>query len=96
MVNIYCRLLAAKTRVTPLQKSTIPRIEMQSSVISVRLSKSIRTHSGLKFKNVIHILDSQCTLATLHKDSLALREYMGNRVSEVLDSTDPDQWYHVS
>ena len=91
-----CSLWVAKSRVTPLQRNSIPRIEMQSAVMSTRLSKSINTHSGMKFKNVIHILDSKCTMATLYKDTMALREYMGNRVSEILETTDPDQWHHVN
>ena len=32
---------------------------------------------------------------TLRKDTTALREFMGNRVSEILDTTDVNQWHHV-
>ena len=90
-----CCLYASKTRVAPLQKESVPRLEMQSAVIAVRLSKSIITHSELEFNEVVHILDSKCTLATLHKDTIALKEYMGNRVSEILKLTSVDQWHHV-
>ena len=74
-----CRLLAAKARVTPLKKQTIPRIEMQSAVMSVRLAKAIKHHMQLNFNDTVYILDSTCTLATLHKDTVALREFMGNK-----------------
>ena len=39
-----CSLYASKTRVAPLKRETIPRLEMQSSVLSMRLRKSITTH----------------------------------------------------
>lgn len=88
-------LFAAKARVTPLERSTIPRIEMQSAVLGVRLAETIINHSGLKFKEVYYISDSTCTIATLKKDSVALKEYMGNRVAEINASTNINQWYHV-
>ena len=90
-----CRLLAAKSRVTPLRMMSIPRTEMQSAVMSVRLSKSIQHHMAMKFEGIVHIIDSTCTLATLHKDTVALKEFMGNRVGECLETTDPGDWHHV-
>ena len=94
--TVECNLFAAKTRVTPIKKETIPRIEVQSSVMGVRLSKEIQEHSQLEFKEVVHILDSKCTLAALNKDTVALREYMANRCTEVLETTEVHQWYHVA
>ena len=93
--EFYTQLIAAKTRVTPLNRVTIPRIEMQSAVLGVRLGNSIINGAGLKFKDVTYISDSKCTLATLSKESTALKEYMGNRVSEIMASTSIYQWYHV-
>ena len=90
-----CRLWAAKTRVNPLRKSTIPRIEMQSASMGTRLSKAINTHADIKFNSVMHILDSKCTMTTLHKGTVALVEFMGNKVTEALETTKPEQWYHT-
>ena len=47
-----CALWAAKCRVTPLLRTSVPRVEMQSAVMSIRLSNSIQTHSGMAFKNI--------------------------------------------
>ena len=93
--TFQCILYASKTRVTPTKKETIPRIEMQSAVLNTRLAKSIQTHSGLEFEEVVHVLDSMCTMAILQNDSSALREYMGNRSAEILSSTRPEMWLHV-
>ena len=90
-----CILWASKTRVTPLKKLSMPRIEMQGAVIAVRLSEAIRRNAVWTFANVYHIIDSLCTLATLRKDTSALREFMGNRVAEILDTTSVEQWFHV-
>ena len=89
-----CYLWTAKSRVTPIKKLSIPGIEMQSTVRGVRLSEITKRNSIWKFKKIYHI-DSLCTLATLRKEMTALREFMGNRVSEILHTTDVYQWYHV-
>ena len=88
-------LWAAKTRVTPLLKDTIPRSEMKSCVMSTRLGKDIKENGGLEVSKTTYILDSSCTLALLKKDSGALKEFMGNKVSEVLQTATPDQFFHV-
>ena len=93
--SFLCHLCSSKTRVAPLTKESVLRLKAQSGVFSVLLGKSVITHSDLEFEEVVHILDSKCTLATLHKDTLALKEFMGNRVSEILSTTTVDQWYHV-
>ena len=45
--NYECYLLAAKTRVPALQRNSI------TAVMSTRLRKSIVTHSGIEFNNII-------------------------------------------
>ena len=88
-------MYALKTLVAPLKKETLAHLEMQSVVLSTRLGKSITSHWKLKFEKVVHVLDSKCTLATLHKDTVVLNEFMGNRVSETLRSTEVEEWYHI-
>ena len=88
-------LWTAKTRVTPLRKSNTPRNEMTSAVMGTRLGKSISINAEMFFNRVIHILDSTCTLALLHKETSALGEFMGNKVSEALETTEPSQFYHT-
>ena len=93
--DVDCRLWAAKTRVTPLQKLTIPRIEMQSAVMGVRLAESIKKNSIWAFRSVYHMTDSKCLLATLSKDTGALGEFSGNLVTEILLTTTTEQWFHI-
>ena len=93
--DFACKLYCAKTRVTPLDRESTPRNEMQSLVMSVRLSSTVIHHTTYKFDDVHYFLDSQCTLATLHKDSMALREFMGNRVPEILGIAPLEKIYHV-
>ena len=74
---------------------TIPRIETQAAVLGTRLGKTIRDNSIWNFENVYHVIDSECLLATLRKETCALREFMGNRIAEILSSTKVQQWFHT-
>ena len=93
--SVRCYLWTAKSRVTPLRRQTVPRSEMQSAVLGARLAATVRKHSPWKFQNVYHIVDSECTLATLKKETTALRPYMGNRASECLESSKVEDWFCV-
>ena len=93
--GVDVQLVAAKTRVTPLERMTIPKIELQAAVLAVRLSKTIHESISFEFDDPIYISDSTCTLATLEKDSVVLNEFTGNRVTEILSYSDPSMWFHV-
>ena len=68
---------------------------MQSAVMATRLGKAIISSCKLEFREVTYTSDSECTLATLNKDSTALKEFMGNRVAEIISLSNISQWYHV-
>ncbi|XP_028415550.1 uncharacterized protein LOC114538622 [Dendronephthya gigantea] len=40
--GIHCDLIASKTRVAPMSKQTIPRLELLSSLVASRLTKSVK------------------------------------------------------
>ena len=91
----YCQLWASKSRVTPLKKKTIPRAEMDAAVIGVRLGGSLREAAVWEFEEVFHIVDAECVLAILQNNTSALKEFMGNRAAECLNSTTIEQWFHM-
>ena len=87
--SVQVSLLCAKTRVTPLQRISTPRSELNGAVIASRLLLScIRSllQSSIIPENVWFIGDSECTLASLEKIDAAFGEYFGNRVGEIIDS----------
>ena len=89
-------LLCAKTRVSPLNRISTPRSEMQAAVMSVRLRSTIKNYVCMEFNTVYHIGDLEYTLAMLKKDSVALKEFMGNRVTECLEGSSEVKWYHTA
>ena len=93
--TVCCQLWSAKARVAPLKKLTIPKLELQAAVMGTRLAKSVVKSSIWKFSKIYRIIDSECTLSTLKKDSYALPEFQSNRVTECLESSKIEDWYHT-
>ena len=87
--SVDVSLLCAKTRVTPLQRISTPRSELNGAVIGSRLLLScVRSlsQSDVIPEKIWFIGDSECTLASLEKVDAAFGEYFGNRVGEVMDT----------
>jgi hypothetical protein len=59
------------------------------------VSESVQNACGYEYEEIVHMSDSECCIATLAKDSTALKEFMGNRVSEIASRTSLKQWVHV-
>ncbi|XP_046431027.1 uncharacterized protein LOC124184894 [Neodiprion fabricii] len=93
--DIRVSLVAAKTRVAPLKKVTIPWLELSAAVLLVRLVSHLR--KVLKLENAtIHLwTDSTVALAYISGDPSRWTEYVRNRVNEIRE-IDQSQWHHVS
>ena len=107
--SVYVTLLCAKSRVTPLQRISTPRSELNGAVIAVRLLISCLhslAQTGVIPERVWMIGDSECTLASVEKVNAAFGEYYGNRVGEITDGQSRieqycplgynGEWWHIS
>ena len=89
------RFVAAKSRVAPLKKLTIPRLELQAALLAARLSKTIQKESRFKFKEIIYFTDSTIVLAWIQRTSREYKQFVSSRVGEIQSISDPKQWRHI-
>ena len=89
------QFIAAKSRVAPLKKLTIPRLELQGAVLASRLGKTILKESRLNFEKSVFLLDSQIVLAWIRSETRRFKPFVSVRVGEIQDNSDPAQWRHV-
>ena len=106
--SIFTTLLSCKSRVTPLQRISTPRSELNGAVLASRhiLSTLKSWAPGDMAEKVWVIGDSECTLSSIEKVSSALGEYFGNRVGiirtnqskieEMCRVGHDGEWYHTS
>ncbi|KAJ8968554.1 hypothetical protein NQ317_001752 [Molorchus minor] len=91
-VSVY--LLAAKSRVAPLRRLTIPRLELMGATIGVRLYAQVEKDLGCNC-NSIFWSDSSTVIAWVQRNE-EWGTFVWNRVSEIRRITSPADWRHIS
>ncbi|CAB4021212.1 Hypothetical predicted protein [Paramuricea clavata] len=88
-------LLAAKSRVTPIRKTTIVRTELNGALLSKRLSAFIKKESRLIFEKEYFFVDSEIVRAMIQKDSYGFNTYAAVRIGEIQEGTSPSDWHWI-
>ena len=95
--GIYISLVAAKSRIAPLKKQSIPRLELLAALTGVRLLLSV--HSTLskviEFQKIYCWSDSKTVLYWIKGREKVWKQFVENRLIEIRKGTSPDQWRHV-
>ncbi|VDK17567.1 unnamed protein product [Anisakis simplex] len=82
-------LLMAKSRIAPIQSLTIPRLELLSILIGVRLSNFIAHQLGIQSAPKFLWSDGKCALAWLASGKEdKLPRFVQNRINEIRKTTD--------
>ncbi|UYV65295.1 hypothetical protein LAZ67_3003849 [Cordylochernes scorpioides] len=92
--KVEVHMMAAKSRVAPLKRPTIPRLELLACVVGARLNKMI--FEALKLKDIKNVFWSDATTAlTWIKRDDQWGTFVGNRVKEICRLSDPGNWRYV-
>ena len=83
-----------KARVAPMKALTIPKLELQASLLAARLRKEIQNALTLKIDKIFMWTDSTTVLHWLN--SLEKQPvFVTNRVAEILELSTVDEWNYV-
>ena len=93
--NVCCNLIIAKSKVAPMKPTTIPRLELQAAVLASRLSSVIRRELQQKIDQEFFWSDSKVALGYIQNSSKRFHIYVANRVQEIREATQPEQWRHI-
>eukprot|EP00057_Strongylocentrotus_purpuratus_P016422 XP_011670896.1 PREDICTED: uncharacterized protein LOC105441474 [Strongylocentrotus purpuratus] len=90
------RFVTAKSRVAPLKKLTLPRLELQAAVVAVRLDATIRDETTLELRETVFMTDSMIVLGWVRSQARSFKPFVSARVGEIQSKSNPQQWRHVS
>lgn len=90
--QVNLAFVAAKSSCAPIRYHTIPKMELQAATMGVRLKQTIAAYHDVKIRNCIFWSDSNTVLRWIRSDHRRYKQYVANRVAEILESSGIDQW----
>ena len=73
----HMRFVVAKTRVAPLKKQTVPRLELLSAVLLARLMNTTKLSLNPEIE-ISCFIDSQVALCCLYRKAVRAKQSIGN------------------
>ena len=93
--TVSCHILMSKSRVAPLKRLTLPRLELQGAVIAVRVKETIVDEIDVQFSSIRFWTDSSLNLQYINNESKRFKVFVANRVAEIRNHSEVDQWSFV-
>lgn len=92
--GVNVQLVAAKSRVVPLKKISIPRIELLAATVGARLTKSVKNAMNWTDMTSYFWTDSTTVLAWIKQEN-KWKVFVQNRVTEIKKLTQVEEWNFV-
>ncbi|XP_055928135.1 uncharacterized protein LOC129959341 [Argiope bruennichi] len=91
--KVNSSFIVAKCRLAPLKKLSLPRLELMGALVSARLAEYLkRAFPWITSDHIFFWSDSQISLHRIKGDPLRWKEFVRNRVREIQEKTNRDQW----
>ena len=93
--KIHCVFLTGKSRVAPLKKITVPRLELSAATVSVRLNATLQKELDLAVHKTVYWTDSTTVLRYVSNDKTRYQTFVANRLAIIRDGSSATQWRYV-
>lgn len=92
----YVSLAFAKSRMTPMKKVTIPRIELAGSHLAVQIRNMMVRELKDYIVREYFWTDSVTVLKFIRNERTRFQRFVANRVSFIREHSQPEQWLYVA
>ena len=85
----------AKSRLAPIKRLTVPRLELQAATLAARQNALLRKELDLDLGSSTFWTDSTIVLQYINNTEARYHTFVANRVAEIQETTDAKEWRHV-
>ncbi|XP_041630550.2 uncharacterized protein, partial [Drosophila kikkawai] len=93
--KVLASFVCAKTKCAPMRTMSIPRLELQAAVLGTRLINTIKEEHSVDISETVLWTDSKTVLRWIGSTHRRYKQFVGNRVAEILESSEVSQWRWV-
>ncbi|XP_074641192.1 uncharacterized protein LOC141898938 [Tubulanus polymorphus] len=93
--QVHCCFIFAKSRVAPLKKMTVPRMELAAAALLIKMNKMMLEELEYSVSNVYFWSDSTAVLKYIANETARYHTFVANRVNLIRDGSTIQQWKFV-
>ena len=94
--EVHTSIVMSKTKVAPIKRLTIPRLELCGAHLLSQLLYHIQQVFNIPLNCIYAWTDSTIVLNWLVETPRRFKTFVGNRVSHIVELVSPDRWSHVN
>ena len=92
---VLCSFVLAKSRLPPLKRVTIPRLELAAATLAVKFDSLLKRQLDMKLGESVFWKYSTALLRYIRNESRRYQTYLMNRIAMIHDGSDQSQWRYV-
>ena len=93
--NVHCSIVYAKSRLAPIKKTTIPRMELTAAKLAVTMKGVLDKELDMNVSNYVFWTDSTTVLKYLNNTQKRFHRFVANRLTFIHERSSTDQWQYA-